>query len=244
MTDIVYVLGTGSGWGDNELRYSLRSLSTYMSDLGTVYVVGHRPRWLDGVVHLPWPDRHRCKERNIMEKLAYACGHPDLSKQFLHIHDDHFMLSPGAGITVPYWHAGPLDKLAEHMKRKSPGNHWGDAVANTYKALSAAGHSIHNFDIHYPMLFDKTEYPRVMDLYNWKTEPRGYVVKSLYANTLGLLGKLTNDLKVDKRLTNAEIVDRLSGRPWFSLGNGGLTGNFKQLLAALYPQASPYEKIS
>jgi hypothetical protein len=242
MTDVVYVLGTGSGWADNELRFSLRSLATYLTDLGTVYVVGHRPKWLTGVVHLPWPDHYPCKERNIMEKLAYACGHPDLSKKFLHVHDDHFMLAPGQAHDIPNWHAGPLDQLAAHVKKTTPGNHWGDAVANTHKALAAAGHTVHNFDVHFPMIFDKDDYPKTMDLYNWKGEPRGFVVKSLYANTLGLPGVKTSDIKLNQRMTTRELVDRLTGRPWFSVGNGALGGNLKQLFSALYPTASQFEK--
>jgi hypothetical protein len=239
--DVVYVVGTGSGWADNELRFSLRSIADNLTDLGTVYVVGHKPKWLTGVVHLWWPDHYRCKERNIMEKLAYACGHPDLSQTFLHIHDDHFMLTPGKGEDVPNWHAGPLDQLAAGVIKRNPKNNWGKAVLNTYKALSAAGHSVHNFDVHYPMLFDKDLYPKTMDLYDWKGEPRGFVVKSLYANTLGLYGTKTSDLKIDTRLTNAQIVERLTGRQWFSVGNGALSGNFRQFLAALYPKPSGFE---
>lgn len=241
MTDVVYVLGNGSGWADNEMRYSLRSLEMYLQDLGTVYVIGHRPKWMQNVQHYFYPDRHTCKERNIMEKLAYACGHPDLSETFLHVHDDHFALAPALACDIPNWHGGPLDRLGNQVKARSPKNNWAYAVLNTHQALQEKGHTAHNFDLHLPMLFDKNLYPATMDLYDWKGQPRGFVVKSLYANTLGLPGTFSPDLKVNARLTFQQMVDSLKGRPWFSIGNAGLTLAFKELLAALYPKPSRFE---
>lgn len=241
MTDVVYVLGTGSGWADNELRFSLRSLETYLQDLGTVYVVGHRPKWLTGVVYLPFPDVHICKERNIMIKLAYACGHPDLSKTFLHCHDDHFMLAPMKATEIPNWCGGSLEGVAAATRKKAPGNHWGDAVHNTHKALAARGHTTHNFDLHYPMLIDKDRYPETMDLYDWPGTPRGFVVKSLYANTLGLAPTYYNDIKLNDRLKFTDMVTRLKGRQWWSISNAALNLNMKQLFPALYPTPSRLE---
>lgn len=241
VTDVVYVLGRGSGWADNEIRFSLRSLETYLQDLGTVYVVGNRPKWLTGAVHLPFPDSHICKERNIMIKLAYACGHQRLSRNFLHVHDDHFMLAPMRATDIPNWCGGSLDSVAAAVRRKAPGNHWADAVHNTYQALRARGHSTHNFDLHFPILIDKERYPEIMDRYDWGGQPRGFVVKSLYANTLGLPGTYSPDLKINQRLELTEAVAWLKGKPWFSVGNGGLSLKFKQLLPALYPKPSRFE---
>lgn len=236
--DIVYVLGTGSIWQNNELRFSLRSLETFVEDLGQVYVVGHRPPWLTNVVFLPYPDKYACKERNIMEKMAYCCGHPDLSDTFMHVHDDHFALAPTRARELPNWCAGPLDRLAFSVKQ---GNHWREAVMNTHKALTEAGLPNRNFDVHYPMLFDKNLYPEVMDRYDWPGTERGFVVKSLYANTVGVEPTVTTDLKLNERLSFQALVVRLKGRPWFSLGNPALNLNLKNLLAALYPEPSKFE---
>jgi len=241
MTDVVYVLGRGSGWGNNELRYSLRSLEKNLIDLGTVFVIGERPNWLTGVVHHHFPDAHICKERNIMIKLAYACGHPDLGRKFLHVHDDHFMMAPMWGKDIPYWRGGSLDSLADSSRRKAPGNHWVDAVQNTFNVLAARKLTTHNFDLHLPMTFDKIAYPETMDLYDWANTPRGFVVKSLYANTLGIKGVYSRDVKINVRLDMKSAVVWLKGKPFFSVGNGGLHLRFKELLAALYPTPSRFE---
>lgn len=239
MTDIVYVLGTGSNWDNNELRFSLRSLETYISGIGTVYLVGECPRWITNVVHLPFPDLHTCKEKNIMLKMAYACGHPDLSETFLHVHDDHFALDYMDAANIPYWAGGQLDRLAKAIDKR---NHWGDAVRNTYEALVSRGFSTHNFDLHYPMLFKKSIYPKTMDLYDWTVE-RGYVVKSLYANSLGINPTRFGDLKLNGRMSMQDIVTRLKGRPWYSLGNAALSLAFRNFQPLLYPNPSSYEII-
>ena len=235
--DLCYVLGTGSSWDNNELRYSLRSIETYLSGIEKVFVVGHRPNFLTNVIHLPFSDRFPCKEKNIMLKLARACGHPELSTEFLHIHDDHFCLAPQEAELIPYWHGGALERTAKSVKQ---GNHWRDAVLNTHKVLTLRGLTTDNYDLHYPMIFNKDLYPGIMDIYNWK-EPRGYVVKSLYANTMKIKGVRSPDLKINERLSFGSMVARLQGRSWFSLGNGGLSGEFKKLLMALYPDKSKFE---
>lgn len=237
--DVVYILGSGSVWKNNELRFSLRSLEKFISGVGTVYVVGNRPDWLVNVVHLPFPDLYTCKERNIMLKVAHACGHPDLSDRFLHVHDDHFALAPGEAADVPNWACGSLLRMSRPDPRGGR-SHWREAVKNTHDALTAKGLPGHNFDIHYPIIFDKTRYPEIMDRYNWDLE-RGFVVKSLYANTLQMDPVFIHDRKINDRLSMSELVDRLRGVPWFSVGNKGLTNNMQALMYALYPEPSKYE---
>jgi len=239
LIDLCYVLGTGSPWDNGELRFSLRSIETYLTGVDKVFVVGQKPRWLTNVIHLPFPDSFPCKEKNIMLKLARACGHPDLSTDFLHLHDDHFCCSPQDAETIPFWHGGLLERTAASVK---PSNHWRDAVINTDRALKAKGLSHDNFDLHYPMIFNKNFYPAIMDSFNWK-EPRGFVVKSLYANSMKIKGERSPDLKINERLSYQRIFERLRGRKWFSISNQGLSGEFKKFLAEFYPNPSKFEVI-
>lgn len=241
MTDVVYVVGRGSGWNDNELRFSLRSLAKYVTGIGQVFIVGKIPAFLTNVVALPWPDNYTCKERNIMEKVAYACGHPRLSDRFLHVHDDHFALAPVDAGQVPDY-AGWVD-LHQLAKSVGRGNPWRESVQNTANALSAQGLATWNFDIHFPIVMDKARYPDIMDRYDWRATARGFVVKSLYANTLGLAPTKISDIKLNDRYDMPTLVDKLKGRPWFSIGNGALSTRFKNLLSELYPKPSPWERV-
>ena len=57
--DIVYIIGSGSKWQDNELRYSLRSIEKFGGNFGEVYIVGDRlPPFIDPstVRYLPVKD--------------------------------------------------------------------------------------------------------------------------------------------------------------------------------------------
>jgi hypothetical protein len=242
MTDVVYVVGRGSAWNDNELRFSMRSLAKYVSGIGKVFIVGKIPAFVTNVVPIPWPDRYPCKERNIMEKLAAACGHSQLTNQFLHVHDDHFALAPVAAGEVPNF-AGPVD-LKGLARSVDPGNTWRESVLNAEHALRMRGLTTWNFDIHTPILIDKDRYPETMDLYDWRGKPRGFVVKSLYGNTVGLQPTHLSDIKLNDRYGLAELVRQLKGRPWFSIGNGALSPWFKNLLGELYPMPSPWERNS
>jgi hypothetical protein len=240
MTDVVYVVGRGTGWNDNELRFSLRSLDKFVTGIGRVFIVGKIPAFVKNVVAISWPDNYGCKERNIMEKVAAACGHPELSHNFLHMHDDHFALAPVQADQVPNF-AGwvDLEGLARSVSRRNP---WRESVDNTARVLKDRGLNLFNFDIHTPIVIDKTVYPDIMDQYDWSGTDRGFVVKSLYANTLGLVPTKISDIKLNDRYPLAEVVQKIRGRAWFSIGNGGLSSHFKNLLSELYPKPSRWER--
>ena len=81
----------------------------------------------------------------------------------------------------------------------------------------------------------------VMTAYSWE-QAYGYVVKSLYCNTLGIKGEYMVDLKINERLKCAELEKAVAGRPFFSTGesaNGAELGTFLQYL---YRNKSKFEK--
>jgi hypothetical protein len=236
MIDAVYVLGTGSRWFDNELRYSLRSIEQFVTGIRNVYLVGRAPKWINNVIHIPYDDLHACKEKNIMEKVLRVCQEADLSEQFLHLHDDHFALAPTAAEAIPYWYRMDLDKLAE---RVPPSNNYRNALLNTFAVLMARRLPFKNYDLHFPIVYDKELFPLAMMSYNWEA---CYVVKSLYSNTVGVQGETIADIKINGATTMRDIVDRIKGRPWFSIGPAALNQNMKELLQALYPDKSKWEK--
>lgn len=238
MIDAVYIVGTGSNWNDGELRYSLRSLEMFVTGIRNIYIVGHKPRWMNNENFIPFGDHFKCKERNIMLKMAAVCGLPQLSENFLHIHDDHFCLAPCEAENIPNYAGGSLARLFGGIKKN---NHWRDAVLNSYNALQKNGLPVKNYDLHFPMIINKTIFPEIMDRYPWKDEQRGFVVKSLYGNTAGILPTPAVDLKINERYSMDEVVRRLQGRTWFSVGNGGLTFKFKGLLENLYPHPTRFE---
>lgn len=239
MIDVVYPLGRGSQWNDEELRYSMRSLAKYVRGIRHVYVIGERPRWLTDAFHIAHKDPHACKERNIAEKVLRACAEPGLSQQFLFGNDDHFALGESDASAIPYWRGGPMIDLARKLSHAS---HYRQALLNTIEVLEAKGCSTWNFDLHLPMVMDKEFYTLAMACYDW-TRARGYVVKSLYANTVGYPSVGTTDMKIVDRYEMSRIVQLIKPRRWWSIGPSALNKNMKSLLEALYPEPSPWEKI-
>lgn len=101
MTDIVYILGNGAAEiNDRPLRWSLRSLEKFASNVGRVVVAGRIPRWLsDEVVKVPTPETtargaNDGKAWNIMYGLKAAVEGTGLDRPFLFSSDDHYLAAP------------------------------------------------------------------------------------------------------------------------------------------------------
>lgn len=236
--DVVYAIGSGSRWQlDNELKYSLRSLALFLSGIDRIFIVGKRPAFLKNVVHLPFNDRNKCKEKNIMEKVMRACQDDRLSREFLFVNDDHFALKPQTLASFPNYASRSLEALGKAVKSTNP---YKKSVQNTATILKSRGLTEYNFDVHLPIVYDKLLFPKVMNGYDWKNGC--YVVKSLYGNTVGLNPTIISDMKLNRDYTNLELVRLLKPRPWFSIGNGALKPNFKNLMVELYLKPSPWER--
>ena len=96
--DVVYVIGTGSKWDNNELKYSLRSISKYAQHLGDVYIVGDElPSFIhpEKVHYLKVADSKSLSPyQNVAVKIARAFGKWNYLDRFLLSSDDHFFIAP------------------------------------------------------------------------------------------------------------------------------------------------------
>ncbi|MFA5815861.1 MAG: hypothetical protein WC865_09615 [Bacteroidales bacterium] len=104
--DIVYVLGTGSSWSDNEIRFSLRSVFKNLTNIGQIFIVGERPDGLKGFLHIDHPDEFPSTnaDGNIIRKVLQACKDPRVSEKFLIINDDHIIMKPMRAEKIPPFH--------------------------------------------------------------------------------------------------------------------------------------------
>ena len=57
--DILYVVGRGSTWNNNELKYSLRSIAKNGINVDRVFIVGYIPDFInrEEVICLPFEDK-------------------------------------------------------------------------------------------------------------------------------------------------------------------------------------------
>lgn len=95
--DVVYVIGTGSKWDNNELRYSLRSIDKCGICLHNVIIVGDElPDFVDPdkVTYLQCADKPGdSPARNVYRKIKKVFDETQLSR-FLLSSDDHFFINP------------------------------------------------------------------------------------------------------------------------------------------------------
>ncbi len=232
MIDILYVVGNGSTWKNNELRYSIRSVVKNLKGFGNIVVVGTKPSWLN-VKHIPANDSGRTAQESVYIKLKKAL--PEISEDFLFFNDDYYLLKNFQAAKFPFFYK---ETLEEFLQRRKTRDSYKMAVENTFKALSEKNLPTLNFENHAPMLINKTKFQEVMAGYSWSTF--GFVIKSLYANTLKIKGTFEHDMKINYPFTVEELKAMTSERKYFS-SDKLLPTNLKAFITELYPANSKYE---
>ncbi len=247
--DVVYTLSNESRWGDNELRYSLRSLEKYCKNLGRVFVVGHKPGWLTGVLHIPhddWKKGHPeykkrkgdvgHKDGNIIRKVLRACE-TDLTERFLFASDDQVFLTPVNACTLPARHTGKLRPTKQRGV-------WRRRVDHTREYLESKGIEGYAFDSHVITPHTKAEFVAAVKASDYD-RGQGYTINTLTQNqnpkiAVAPLGHMKAGF--DRPLTAEQVSAAVKGKTYLGYSNGGLGEGLKTVLAELFPEPSRYEK--
>jgi hypothetical protein len=239
MIDVVYPIGTGSIWQNNELRFSLRSVEKHLKNYRNIFIVGRDPRFTQGITILQMEDASNYNaSKNIYEKIMHACICEDLSDDFLFMNDDYFLLQDIDATKVPFYYKGTLE---EYTKKCVPGNTYRDTLNNAVASLKRSKLPTKNFDVHAPMIYSKKFFTEILSHCNWKL-PYGHAIKSTYCNTLSIPGTEMDDCKINYKLSWEDLNALVAPRPFFSIGDNGITFELKKLLNALYPLPCRYEK--
>ena len=234
--DLVYPLNKlCSHWRNQELRYSLRSVEKFVKNYRNIYIIGDKPKYLNGeVAHVQHnDDPAHCKERRIMEKFKFACSIDEISDKFVMMNDDYFFIKEVDVQNLPYYHKGGLPGAISKQKGL-----YRTSLSNTYNILTERGLNTLHFDLHYPVLYDKKLFPEVMEQYDW-TIKAGYVVKSLYCNTLGIEGEYRPDCKLNHTHDKTEVLEQIADVDMFSTAD--MTRAIINIINEMYPYESKYE---
>jgi hypothetical protein len=108
---------------------------------------------------------------------------------------------------------------------------------NTIQALKEKNLPLLNFENHVPMLINKTKFNEAMG-YKWTTF--GFLIKSLYANTLKIKGTLEPDMKINYPYKVEELKAMTSERKFFS-SDKLVPTNLRMFLQELFPLKSKFE---
>lgn len=243
-TDVVYVLGTGSGWNNNEIRFSLRSIEKYGINVGKIFIVGVLPNFLSPeVIHIPANDIFIPSvnaDGNIILKVLAACADKRLSEDFLFINDDHVLLKPIDIARIPAFHKGDMNTFADTFWTF---NYWRTRLKRTMETLNEMELPAYHFDCHTPILFNKKLFPEVISRFDYATGV-GLTMKSLYGNIVyAETGKMLKGekKKVFDHLELEQISQRLANCGFMSFNDSGLNKQLKMWLYKQFPVRSKWE---
>lgn len=250
--DIVYPLKESEP--NHDLRYSLRSLEKYGGEYGTVFVIGHCPKWLKNVVHIPI---EQCSDKHISvrQNIRKICDCDFISEEFILFNDDFILTKP-----VEDWdvfcnrHSGTLKSKADLIKtmdcKKTP---WLNGFEFNDKLLKSMGvkHPL-NFEFHAPMIINRYKrkgmiYKKAFEPYLHKSNPLLFQ-RSLYGNLYGRTdGTFIEDRKLFTDLESVTETEYLTEYGFFSvsdnlIGNKEIA-NLNYWLNLTFPDKSSFEKL-
>ena len=240
--DVLIVLGTGSKWQNNELKYCLRSLEKHAKNMGRIFVVGQDPGFLnpETVTVVKRADGGTNKEHRIAEQIAWAADKLPMTEHFLWVNDDTFFMQDTDITTYPYYNDGEL--AAKWARTKTGG--YRVALTQTDAQLRAHKLPTKNYEIHVPIIYSRRGFTQVIikKLLNLSSRvPFGMTFRSLYCNALGIKpGPAYKDMKLGNVATKAEAAAKVAGRHCFSIGDGWLD-DAKGFLQETFPNKSKYE---
>lgn len=249
-TDVVYVLGTGSTWGNNEIRFSIRSMLKYFKDLRNIIIVGECPDFISGVIHIPCPDQKDInKDARMAIKVKAACNDKRVSDNFILCTDDTLLLRDLKKEDFTGWHDGPISydiatDLKEHKGIDTmPVNisDWFGYVYATGKELKRRELPDMNYDrAHCPQPINKTEFLEVMK--EWDMYGNHYTLSNIYNNSTKVFkGKKAKNIKLYSPVDVYDLSKMVKGRDCLNYNDAGLDYNLKQWLNTNFSTASPYE---
>lgn len=240
--DLVYVIGTGSRWNNNELRFSLRSVCKNLKNVGNIFIVGQLPDFMNNCIYVPCADIFDPAinaDGNMTHKLLTVCNREYLSENFLFMNDDFIINQPIAANKIPWLHKGD-------MANQSPA-YWASQfyrhrLKRTFDELKARGMTTLQYDYHAPMLMNKNSFISVMQQFDYAANI-GYTFRSLYGNSLELpaVPILNQKTVIFKNHTFDQINAKTLNLNFVGYNDQGLNDSLKWWLIDHFPDKCRYE---
>jgi len=247
--DLLYTLGSGSQWSNNEIRFSIRSAIKNLHGLRDIYIVGEKPTFLQyntqinghTIFHIPFPDVYGQKnaDGNIIEKIVHASSIQALSDDFIFINDDNYFIKPITTQNVTPFHKGNMN----HINPNTYNSVWGKRLGRTRLALSNQGITPLHFDHHAPFPMKKSAVAETYAQFpDYKTDI-GLTVKSIYGSIHYADAPV---MDVEKRMFRetfslSDIHKLTANSLYLAHNDAGLTSAMKYFLFSLFPDPSPFE---
>lgn len=242
LPDLVYVIGTGSRWNDNELRFSLRSVEKNLRSFRNIVIVGFKPAFLQNVIHIPAIDIFDSAlnaDGNMTAKLLLACNTQGLSDNFIFMNDDFIFLQPMEASKIATFHKGDMKSRDRTFWEQQ---FYRSRLRRTFETLRDRGETTLQYDYHAPMPMNKINFIKVMQQYNY-AEGIGLTFRSLYGNTMKVPTEpLTDQKKILYGYYSLEQLTEIAKKSLFlGYNDQALKNSFKIWLNQTFPVKSSFE---
>lgn len=249
--NIVYVIGKGSKWHNNELRYSLRSIDQYAINLNKVFIVGILPDFIDPstVIHIPMADQYDAPHKNVYAKVKAAMDDPRTGDAFLLSSDDHFLAQPTNLATTPIYYKGNSMPTAKSLGKGTVGSDsYVHTLMHTAEVMQWYGLPNKFFEGHTNKLMLKSTWRFLTSIglweQMWTTEEGMTIGAPMAAATLFLHPTWKPVYRPDIKIRNFDNTDKtiLSTCQSFSIGDSAIRNGMADYFAEKYPHPSRFEK--
>src|SRR5687768_13731502 len=105
--DIVIPYG-GKKLSDIDLRFALLSIEKNLKGYGKIFIIGAKPNFVNGFIHIPAQDTKGRKQYSLMNKLMIAVEDERISENFVYWHDDHFAHKEIHVSEIKPWYDGTM----------------------------------------------------------------------------------------------------------------------------------------
>jgi hypothetical protein len=226
--DLVYLCRPGD---NEELRYSIRSAVQNLPH-DKIWVIGAKPDWYGGdFISVP---QTASKYQNVRKSLDVICNANSISKDFVLMNDDFFIMGPVE--TIQPYHGGQLINKVNSYEDLNPRSGYTIMLQQTYLGLLKMGvQAPLDYELHIPMVMNRRSLRRVLkDSILWR---------SAYGNVYNIGGEQIDDVKFyahgPLKRRSSDIKDPKSN--YLSSEDKSFTILLKMILEDRFPNASQYE---
>lgn len=226
--DYVYICRSGD---NEELRYSIRSVVKNCS-YDNIWVIGGKPDWYYG--NFVEVQNVGNKFENIRECYKAISQIGSISDKFVLMNDDFFIMKP-VGI-IPTFHGGPLIDKIQKYNSNGVTNKYTRILLEAYKKMQKMRiKDPLDYDIHIPMIIDKT---KIKDFIDLSLAPR-----SMYGNIFNIGGNNIKDVKIySSKQMKFNSINEYDDLAFISTEDESFS-NLLDFLNKNFLYKSPHEKI-
>jgi len=272
MISIIIPLGTGSKWGNNELRYMLRSLEMFAEfDYNVTIYSTKQISWIQNanvkIVNRWYPEtakkyyggtKHYENYFDVLNKLKTASYDDDLSSMVLYTYDDVLWLKKTYIQEIGLVIAADRFQDRPEFWLNPKNNKWKTTILDAIKKSKGFNIDPHIYETHLPRLYERKSIQELFKKFPFENLKVPYAFATLYYNYFhhkpdlnykhnnkiktGFYGGKTKTVDVYSSKSHKHINKAVEGKQYINYNDAGLSPQLKEWIQQKFPNKSKFEK--